>query len=68
MLILFDLRRGEAIPVVADDAGVAARVAAAASRIAEGDFQLGPEHADRPCQLCAYRPICRDALNVTSKA
>jgi hypothetical protein len=68
MLILFDLRRGEAIPVVADDAGVAARVAAAASRIAAGDFQLGPEHADRPCKLCAYRPICRDALNVTSKA
>ena len=22
---------------------------------------LGPEHARRPCNLCAYRPICTDA-------
>ena len=62
MLILFDLRRGDPKEVMADDAGVEARVAAAAARISAGDFGLGPEHADRPCKLCAYRPICRDAL------
>jgi DNA helicase-2/ATP-dependent DNA helicase PcrA len=65
-LVLFDLRRGEAKEVAADDAGVEARVAAAAAHIAAGDFSLGPEHAERPCNLCAYRPICRDALNGTS--
>jgi ATP-dependent helicase/DNAse subunit B len=40
---------------------VEARVIAAAQRIAAGDFRLGPEHANRPCNLCAYRPICPDA-------
>jgi len=41
---------------------VEAKVRAAASRIAAGDFSLGPEHAQRPCSLCAFRPICPDAL------
>jgi len=61
-LILFDMRRGEAREVAPDDAGVEAKVRAAASRIAAGDFSLGPEHAQRPCSLCAFRPICPDAL------
>jgi RecB family exonuclease len=60
-LVLFDMRRGEMREVAPDDAGVEARVEAAAARIASGDFRLGPEHADRPCKLCAYRPICPDA-------
>ena len=59
-LVLFDLRRGEAREVTPDYAGVEARVAAAAARIAAGDFTLGPEHADRPCKICAYRPVCPD--------
>jgi len=66
-LVLFDLRRGEVIDVTPDDAGVAAQVIAAAGRIAAGDFSLGPEHAGRPCSLCAYRRICPDA-RVPSKA
>jgi len=61
------VRRAEAHVVSADDAGVEARITAAAARIAAGDFRLGPEHADRPCSICAYRPICRDARNVTPK-
>jgi len=60
-LVLFDIRRGEMRDVTPDDAGVEARVRAAATSIAAGDFTLGPEHADRPCKLCAYRPICPDA-------
>jgi RecB family exonuclease len=60
-LVLFDLRRGELIDVVADDAGVEARVEAAAARIAAGDFSLRAEHAQRPCNICAFRPICPDA-------
>jgi DNA helicase-2/ATP-dependent DNA helicase PcrA len=60
-LVLFDLRRSESIEITPDDAAVEARVAAAAGRIAAGDFALGPEHADRPCSLCAYRQICKDA-------
>jgi DNA helicase-2/ATP-dependent DNA helicase PcrA len=59
-LVLFDLRRGETLDVTADDAGVQARVEAAAARIAAGDFHLGPEHAQRPCSICAFRPICPD--------
>jgi hypothetical protein len=61
-LILFDLRRGEARDVAPDDAGVEAQVRAAAARIAAGDFSLGPQHARRPCNICAFRPICPDAL------
>jgi hypothetical protein len=47
--------------VARDDAGVEARVESAAARIAAGDFSLGPEHAQRPCNICAFRPICPDA-------
>jgi RecB family exonuclease len=60
-LVLFDLRRGVEIEVEPDDAGVVSRVANAVARITAGDFSLGPEHAERPCYLCAYRPICKDA-------
>ncbi|HLQ62222.1 MAG TPA: ATP-dependent DNA helicase [Candidatus Acidoferrales bacterium] len=61
MLCLFDLRRGEAITVAPDPAGAQARLELVAARIAAGDFSLGPEHARRPCWLCAYRPLCPDA-------
>jgi len=63
-LILFDLRRGEPHVIDADDALVEERVGKASARIAAGDFSLGPEHAQRPCKLCAYRPICTDARKV----
>jgi len=59
-LVLFDLRRGEAIRVGPDPEDAEARVVEAAQKIAAGDFALGPEHANRPCFLCAYRPLCRD--------
>jgi len=57
-LVLFDLRRGEAVDIAPDTAGAEARVLDGATRISQGDFQLGPEHRDRPCFLCAYRPLC----------
>ncbi|MHB8589134.1 MAG: ATP-dependent helicase [Candidatus Dormibacteraceae bacterium] len=59
-LVLFDLRRGEEREVAPDDAGVEARVLAAAARIAAGDYSLRPEHDQRPCSICAFRPICPD--------
>jgi hypothetical protein len=59
-LLLFDLREGEATEVSPDAEGAEARAAEAACRISAGDFSLRPEHRDRPCFLCAYRPICRD--------
>jgi DNA helicase-2/ATP-dependent DNA helicase PcrA len=59
-LVLFDLRRGEAIEVAPDAEDAEARVLEAAGRIAAGNFTLGPEHRDRPCFLCAYRPLCPD--------
>ncbi len=59
-LVLFDMRRGDAITVTPDDAAVEERVAAAVRKITARDFALGPEHAERPCVLCAYRPICKD--------
>ncbi len=59
-LVLFDLRQAEAVEVEPDPAGAEARVAEAARRIAAGEFELGPEHRDRPCFLCAYRPLCPD--------
>ena len=59
-LLLFDLRRGQIIEVTPDAAGVEARVEAAAARIAAGDFSLRPEHAQRPCAICVFRPICPD--------
>ena len=63
-LILFDLRHGRLRDVAPDDAQVEERVLAASRRIAADDFKLGSEHAGRPCQLCAYRPICPDAREV----
>jgi RecB family exonuclease len=60
-LILFDIRKAELHEIEPDDSLVESRVLAASQRIAAGDFRLGPEHAKRPCQLCAYRPICPDA-------
>jgi RecB family exonuclease len=60
-LLLFDLRRGQVIEVTPDDDGVEARVEAAATLIAAGDFGLRPQHAQRPCTICAFRPICPDA-------
>ncbi|MEA2656969.1 MAG: nuclease superfamily, partial [Chloroflexota bacterium] len=60
-LMLFDIRRGQVIEVAPDDRAVQARIAAATSRILAGDFALGPEHAERPCTICAFKPICADA-------
>jgi RecB family exonuclease len=59
-LLLFDLRHGEAIAIEPGPAQAEAHVREAAGRIRAGDFSLGPEHADRPCYLCAYRPLCPD--------
>src|ERR1700693_756528 len=59
-LLLFDMRRGEVRDVTPDDAGVEARVRGAAARIGAGDFSLRPEHDQRPCTICAFRPICPD--------
>ena len=61
-LALFDMRRSTLIEVAPDDGAVQARIAAATARISAGNFELGPEHASRPCTLCAYRPICTDAI------
>jgi len=61
-LVLFDMRRGESHDISPDGAGVEAKVLAASRLIAAGDFSLRPEHAARPCSLCAFRPICPDAL------
>jgi hypothetical protein len=60
-LALFDMRRAALIEVTPDEGAVEGRIAAATARISAGDFELGPEHADRPCHLCAFRPICADA-------
>jgi DNA helicase-2/ATP-dependent DNA helicase PcrA len=60
-LVLFDIRRGRLIEVTPDDAAVEAKIAAATSKILAGDFALGPEHSERPCTLCAFKPICVDA-------
>jgi RecB family exonuclease len=64
LLILFDLRHGKRRDIEPDDVLVEQRVLGASGRIAAGDFRLGPEHANRPCHLCAYRPICTDARKV----
>src|SRR5207302_5370620 len=55
-LILFDMRRGQLREVPPDDDLVVRRIELASSRIGADDFHLGPEHADRPCKLCAFRP------------
>jgi hypothetical protein len=60
-LVLFDLRRAREIEVTADDAAVATRVSSVSQRIGRRDFALGPENAERPCAMCAFRPICSDA-------
>jgi hypothetical protein len=60
-LVLFDIRRGSLIEVTPDDAAVEAKIAAATSKILAGNFALGPEHSERPCTLCAFKPICADA-------
>ena len=59
-LVLFDLRRTEAHDVPNGAERAERRVVEAARRIAAGDFGLRPEHAQRPCTLCAYRPLCPD--------
>jgi ATP-dependent exoDNAse (exonuclease V) beta subunit len=59
-LVLFDLRQGDAIEVEPDAEKAETRVREVASRIEAGDFRLGPEHRDRPCFLCAFRPLCPD--------
>ncbi|MFZ0216393.1 MAG: ATP-dependent DNA helicase [Candidatus Dormiibacterota bacterium] len=61
-LCLFDLRRGVAIDVRADPTDAERKVLAAGRAVAAGDFAFGPEHAARPCALCAYRPMCPDRL------
>ena len=63
-LILFDMRRGIEREITPDDAAVEMHIRVAAQRIAAGDYSLRPEHAQRPCNLCAYRPICSDARKV----
>jgi hypothetical protein len=60
-LVLVDLRRSRLIDITPDDAEVEARVLAVSQRIADGDFALRPENAERPCAMCAFRPICSDA-------
>jgi DNA helicase-2/ATP-dependent DNA helicase PcrA len=60
-LMLFDLRRSREIAVTAEDTAVETRVSSVSQRIARGDFTLGPENAERPCAMCAFRPICSDA-------
>jgi hypothetical protein len=67
-LMLFDMRRTRSIEVTADDAAVESWVGAAAKRIERSDFALGPEHANRPCTLCAFRPICVDARVIASRS
>jgi len=59
-LVLYDLRHGRRIEVVPDPAAAERHALAAARQVAAGDFRLQPEHRDRPCSLCAYRPICPD--------
>jgi DNA helicase-2/ATP-dependent DNA helicase PcrA len=66
-LVLFDIRRANLIEVTPDDEAVTSRIAAATARIAAGDFALRPEHAERPCTLCAFRQICADARVAVSR-
>ena len=60
-LVLFDLRRAEAIEVAPDPEGTRALVETVAGRIGAGEFELRPEHGRRPCHLCAYRSFCPSA-------
>ncbi len=61
-LLLYDLRRGEMVEITPDPEGTRALVEDVAQRIGGGDFELRPEHAGRPCNLCAYRSFCPSAL------
>ena len=63
-LMLLDLRRGVTHEVSPDGASVEERISSAARLIASGDFRLGPQHEQRRCDLCAYRPICPDARKI----
>ncbi|MGH7904119.1 MAG: ATP-dependent helicase [Candidatus Dormibacteraceae bacterium] len=67
-LLLYDLRHGRGIPVEPDSAGVIEKVEAAARDIRAGHFELGPEHADRPCFTCAYRRVCPQARSAPSSS
>src|SRR5581483_7841526 len=67
-LILYDLRRGVTHEFEPDDAAVEHRVAEVVAKVRAGDFALGGEHAQRPCQLCAYRPICSDRRCASSRS
>jgi hypothetical protein len=58
--VLFDLRRSHAMEIEPDDAAAEALVASVSRRIANGDYALGPENAQRPCSMCAFKPICPD--------
>ena len=60
-LLIFDVRQGREIPVEPASEEAAERVAAAAGAIEAGRFELGPEHAGRPCFACAYRRVCPGA-------
>jgi RecB family exonuclease len=62
--VLFDMRRGRMHEIEPDDGLVERRILEASSRIAAGDYALGPQHAQRPCKLCAFRSICSDARKV----
>jgi DNA helicase II / ATP-dependent DNA helicase PcrA len=63
-LVLFEMRRGRRHDIEPDDELVERRILEASSRIAAGDYALGPQHAQRPCKLCAFRKICPDAREV----
>jgi hypothetical protein len=58
VLSLFRLRTGDAIRVESNPNDARARVGRAVAAIRSGRFELGPEHADRPCFTCSYSPIC----------
>ena len=60
-LVLFHLPAGEAIEVTPDAEAARSRLRAAAEAVRQGRFELGPEHAQRPCFICAYRKACSSA-------
>jgi len=60
-LVLFHLPSGEAMEITPDPEAARQRVLKAAAAIRAGAFELGPEHASRPCFACAYRPACSHA-------
>ncbi|HEX6487834.1 MAG TPA: ATP-dependent DNA helicase [Candidatus Dormibacteraeota bacterium] len=60
-LAIYHLPAGELIEVEPDAGAARARVLRAAEAIRAGDYEIGPEHAARPCFACAYRPACSHA-------